>query len=66
MLAIFGPDYVLPDGQASHYGYGQAFATIGLVILAIILVPLGMLLTMITSSIVCKRCLAADRDVESS
>jgi hypothetical protein len=33
MLAIFGPDHVLPGGPVRHYGYGHGFAVL-LVVLA--------------------------------
>jgi hypothetical protein len=49
LLAIFAPDWTL-SGQASHYGYGQAFAVIGVVLLAIVATPLGFGVTLVTAA----------------
>ncbi|HKB05554.1 MAG TPA: hypothetical protein VKD90_25240 [Gemmataceae bacterium] len=50
LLATFGPDWVLPSGQSSsHYGYGQAFATIGVVMLVLVVVPIGFTIAQFTA-----------------
>jgi hypothetical protein len=51
-LAVYAPDWSLPSGQASHYGYGQAFATIGVVLLAVILAPIGFIITQVVAVVV--------------
>jgi hypothetical protein len=51
LLAVFGPDWALA-GQASHYGYGQAFAVIGVVLLAIVVVLVGFTLSLVTAVVV--------------
>lgn len=43
LLAVLGPDSVLPEGQVGHYGYGQLFALVGVILLGIALLPLGIL-----------------------
>lgn len=54
LLAIFAPDWAL-SGQASHYGYGQAFAVIGVVLLAIVVAPLGFGVMLLTAALSRKR-----------
>ena len=34
MFCVFGPDLGLPEGQASHYGYGQGLAFFGVLFLS--------------------------------
>ena len=46
-LAVYLPDKALPQGQASHYGYGQASVTIGVFLLAAILAPIGFVVTQV-------------------
>jgi hypothetical protein len=41
LLAIFGPDWVLPAGVANHYGYGQALAALGVILVSVLAVPTG-------------------------
>lgn len=41
LLAVFGPEWVLPAGQVSRYGYGSILATIGVFILSRLAVPVG-------------------------
>jgi hypothetical protein len=55
LFATFGPDWVLPTGQASHYGYGQAFAMIGVVLLSILAVPVGFGIAQLTAVVVRRR-----------
>jgi hypothetical protein len=50
LFAIFGPDWVVPDGQVNHYGYGQAFALIGVVFLTVLAVPIGFAITLVTAA----------------
>jgi hypothetical protein len=52
LLAVFGPDQVLPAGQESHYGYGQAFALLGVLFLTGLAVPLGFALALVTTVVV--------------
>ena len=42
MLAIYGPDHVLPGGPVRHYGYGQAFAVLLVVLGSLIVIPIGL------------------------
>lgn len=49
LLAIFAPDACLPSGQASHYGYGQAFVVIGVAMLSLVLLPIGFAIAQITA-----------------
>jgi hypothetical protein len=51
LLAIAAPDWAL-RGQASHYGYGQAFAVIGVVLLSVAVVPVGFAVSLLTALIV--------------
>lgn len=55
LLAIVGPDWVLPSGQVSHYGYGRAFATLGVFCLSILAVPVGFAITQLTALVVYRR-----------
>jgi hypothetical protein len=57
-LAIFSPDWVLPSGQASHYGYGQAFALVGVILLSTVAVPVGFLIAQVTAVLVSRRAAA--------
>ena len=41
VLAIVGPDLVLPDGQVDHYGYGQALALIGVIFASAMAIVIG-------------------------
>ncbi len=41
MFAVVGPDLALPDGQADHYGYGYGLAMVGVVLAAVVVVPIG-------------------------
>ncbi|HJZ93876.1 MAG TPA: hypothetical protein VKE40_23585 [Gemmataceae bacterium] len=52
LLATFAPDWILPSGHASHYGYGQPLAMIGEVLLAVILVPIGIAIAQLTAVVV--------------
>jgi hypothetical protein len=49
LLATFGPEWLLPAGQISHYGYGQAFAMIGVALLAICVIPVGFAIAQLTA-----------------
>ena len=49
LLATFAPDAALPSGQASHYGYGPAFAVIGVVVLSALLAPIGFAIAQVTA-----------------
>jgi hypothetical protein len=40
-VAIFAPDSALPDGQVTHYGYGQFLAMAGVILAGIAAVPVG-------------------------
>jgi len=42
MLAIFGPDHVLPGGPVHHFGYGQVFAAVFVVLGSLIVFPIGL------------------------
>jgi hypothetical protein len=44
LLTTLGPEWVLPPGQVSHYGYGQVFAIYGLCFLSVLVVPVGFLI----------------------
>jgi hypothetical protein len=52
LVAIFAPDWVLPADQISHYGYGQALALIGVVLLTALAVPFGFLIAQVTAVVV--------------
>lgn len=54
LLAVFAPEWTLPEGQATHYGYGQAFAILGVILLSVAAAPVGFLITLITASIVAR------------
>jgi hypothetical protein len=59
LLATFGPDWALPSGQASHYGYGQPLAAIGVCLLAFLLVIVGFAIAQLTAVIVRRQWVAA-------
>jgi hypothetical protein len=61
LFAVFGPNWVLPSGQLSVYGYGPIFAVIGVVFLSLLAVPIGFGIAQVTA--VTARQLAADRTV---
>jgi len=42
MLAIYGPDHVLPGGPVRHYGYGQGFATVLVVLGSLVVFPIAL------------------------
>lgn len=46
-LAIYSPDWMLPAGQVSRYGYGQGFALIGVMGLSLLSVVLGMIVVLV-------------------
>ena len=50
ILAINVPDAMLPAGQVNHYGYGQVFAFIGVLMVSQLLVPVGFIISQITAS----------------
>jgi hypothetical protein len=52
LFATFGPDWVLPAGQVSRYGYGQAFATIGVCFLSLLAAPVGFVIAQLTAVVV--------------
>lgn len=51
IFATFGPDVMLPAGQANHYGYDQVLAMIGIVLLSLLLVPIGFVIAQVTATI---------------
>ena len=50
ILAINAPDTMLPAGQVNHYGYGQLFAFIGVLMGSMLLVPIGFVISQVTAS----------------
>lgn len=50
ILAINAPDAMLPAGQVNHYGYGQIFAFMGVLMGSMLLVPLCFAICQITAS----------------
>lgn len=52
VFAIVGPDWVLPSGQASHYGFGQALAFVGVLCLSLLAVPVGIVIARLTAVVV--------------
>lgn len=48
LFAVFGPEWVLPTEQVSHYGYGQATAVLGVIFLSVVVLPVGFLLALTT------------------
>jgi hypothetical protein len=50
VFATFGPDWVLPAGQASHYGYEQGFIMLGVFNLSILAVPVGFVIAQLTAA----------------
>jgi hypothetical protein len=57
-FATFVPDWVLPAGQVSHYGYGQSLAMLGVFFLSILAVPVGFVIAQLTATVVRRRELA--------
>ena len=55
MFAIFGPDLALSSAQASHYGYGRAFAMIGVVFLAGLAMAVGFIITLSAAAVFRRR-----------
>jgi len=55
LLAVFGPDWLLPSGQASHYGYGQALAMLAVILLSILALPVGFVIAQLTAVVVSRR-----------
>jgi hypothetical protein len=55
LVAIVGPDLALPAGQAGNYGYGQAFAILGVILGTIAAIAIGS----IVSFVVARRVYAA-------
>jgi hypothetical protein len=51
LFATFGPQFAIPDGQASNYGYGKIFAAFGVIILSAIAFVLGFLIVQFTAII---------------
>lgn len=49
-LAIYSPDWVLPEGQVSRYGYGQGFAILGVMGLSLLSVVIGMVIMLIAAT----------------
>ncbi len=49
-LAIYSPNWVLPAGQVSRYGYGQGFAILGIMGLSLLAVVIGFAVVQITSA----------------
>ncbi len=58
LLAVFGPDWVLPAGQVNHYGYGQPLAVMGVFFLSAVALPVGFVISQVTALLTCHR--AAD------
>ena len=58
MFATFSPDWVLPAGQASHYGYGQALAMFGVFFLSVLALPVGFAIAQLTAVVARRRELA--------
>ena len=51
-FATFAPDWTLPSGQGSHYGYGQGFALLGVFALSILAFPLGFVIAQLAAVVV--------------
>lgn len=49
LFAIFAPELALPPGQASHYGYGQAFALYGVLLLSLFAAPVGFVIAQMSA-----------------
>jgi hypothetical protein len=47
LLAAFGPDGVLPAGQGDRRGYGEAFATIGVVLVTLVTIVIGTVIAVV-------------------
>lgn len=58
LFAVFAPELALPLGQASHYGYGQAFALYGVMLLSLFAAPVGFVISQVTAVCVRRRELA--------
>ena len=50
ILAMNAPDAMLPAGQVNHYGYGQVFAFIGILMGSMLLVPLCFVISLVSAS----------------
>ncbi|HWO17203.1 MAG TPA: hypothetical protein VNO30_00445 [Kofleriaceae bacterium] len=50
LLAIFGPDLALADGQADHRGYGRAFAILGAVLASMAIVVIGTIVAIVAGN----------------
>ena len=49
LLAVFAPPAAIPPLQSGTYGYGDAFAGIGIVLLSLLLLLIGFFLTLLTA-----------------
>jgi hypothetical protein len=49
LVATCGPDWALPPGQASHYGYGQVLAILGVILLSLLALPVGFAVAQLTA-----------------
>lgn len=49
-LAIYSPDWVLPAGQVSRYGYGQGFALLGVMGLSLLSVAIGGIVLLVAAT----------------
>ncbi|HSK05155.1 MAG TPA: hypothetical protein VK932_28090 [Kofleriaceae bacterium] len=50
MLAILGPDLVVPDGQADHRGHGRELAFVGVVLASIAAAAIGAIASLIVGN----------------
>jgi hypothetical protein len=49
LVATLAPDWALPVGQASHYGYGQVLAILGVILLSLLALPVGFAIAQVTA-----------------
>ena len=54
-FAVEGPSLALPAFQENTYGYGAAFAMLGVILLSILALPVGFGICLITADIVARR-----------
>jgi hypothetical protein len=59
LLAIYGPETTLPEGQVVHYGYAHLFEAIGLMLLTPPVLVVGFLIAYVTGVVVRRKNLPA-------
>lgn len=63
LLAVFAPDWMLPAGQVSRYGYGQILAILGVVLMTVLVLPVGFAISQVTAVRTQRRTMEKERTV---